>query len=124
MITLLTAVALAAPCLDTNLDEIIDGPTYTTSDDGTLSITIPMEDYWGSFRCGSVSLRALGAGPPASAAAWLHGAPWAGIALPDGHIPISITVARDAAKGVGVIELADGRAYRALVPGSPDHGPR
>ena len=120
MITLLAGLAMAAPCLDSNFDEIADGPTYTTSTDGTLSITIPMDDYWGSWHCGSVSMRALDVGPPTWAAAWLHGAPWVGIALPDGHIPISVVaVAADADKGVGVVELGDGRAYRVRVTGRP-----
>ncbi len=115
MITLLAGLAMAAPCLDSNFDEIADGPTYTTATDGTLSITIPMDDWWGSWHCGRVSMRALDAGPPTWAKASLHGAPWVGIALPDGHIPISVTVASDADKGVGVLELGDGRAYRLRV---------
>lgn len=126
MLTLLTTMALAAPCLDANLDEILDGPTYTTSDDGTLSITIPTDDYWVSFRCGSVSLRYLDTGPPAFSATWIRGAPWAGVyvAAKDdaaGLVPSVVAFLSTADKGVGVIELADGRAYRALLPGGATH---
>ena len=131
MITLLTGLAMAAPCLDEHFDEIADGPTYTTSEDGTLSITIPTDDYWGAWHCGRISMRAIEAGPPTWAAAWLHGAPWAGVtALPQyeaqgyiaeakddtaGLVPSVIAFLADADKGVGLVELGDGRAYRVRI---------
>ena len=116
MITLLAGLAMAAPCLDSSFNEIADGPTYTTSEDGTLSITIPTDDYWGAWHCGHVSMRALAPGAPTLPAAWLGGLPWVGINLPDGYNPISrVTVAADADPGIGIIELGDGRTFRTRV---------
>ena len=124
MITLLAGLAMAAPCLDESFNEIADadGPTYTTSEDGTLSITIPTDDYWGAWHCGAVSMRALDAGPPTWAAAWLHGAPWVGVAAKDdaaGLVPSIVAFLATADKGVGVVDLGDGRAYRVRITGRP-----
>ncbi len=51
MITLLAGLAMAAPCLDTDLDEVlaIGGPPYEILADGALRITIPTDDYWGAL---------------------------------------------------------------------------
>ena len=131
IITLLTGLAMAAPCLDEHFDELDDGPTYETADDGTVSITIPTDDYWGVWHCGRISMRAIEAGPPTWAAAWLHGAPWVGVtALPQyeaqgyiaeakddaaGLVPSIVAFLASADKGVGLVELGDGRAYRVRI---------
>ena len=120
IITLFAGLAIAAPCLDENFNEIADigGPTYTTTEDGSLEITIPTDDYWGVWHCGAVSMRALEVGPPSWAAAWLHGAPWAGVSAKDdaaGLVPSIVAFLGSANHGVGLIELADGRAYRVRI---------
>ena len=118
MITLLAGLAMAAPCLDTDLDEITDigGPTFEILPDGALQITIPTDDYWGAWHCGHVSMRALAPGAPTLPAAWLGGLEWFGINLPDGYNPISrVTIAADADPGIGIIEMGDGRTFRTRV---------
>ena len=56
------------------------------------------------------------------ALAWLHGAPWVGVAAKDdaaGLVPSIVAFLADADKGVGVVELGDGRAYRVRITGRP-----